>query len=73
MGASRKILTGTKEIAGYTGMSEGLILKLIRTAAFPARKTAGANGIWVSNMDSIDEWSHKFSTSATGVSITKKD
>ncbi len=63
----RKILSSIKEIANYTAMSEGLILKLIRTAGFPARKTAGGNGIWISNKDGIDEWSHRFSVSATGV------
>ena len=42
--SGRKILTSIKEIANYTSLSEGLILKLIRTAGFPARKTAGASG-----------------------------
>ncbi len=65
--SGRKILTSIKEIANYTSLSEGLILKLIRTAGFPARKTAGASGIWISNKDGIDEWSHRFSVSAAGV------
>ncbi len=53
----RRILTSIKEIANYTGMSEGLSLKLIRTEGFPARKTAGGSGIRMSNKDGMDEWS----------------
>ncbi len=63
----RKILIGIKEITGYTSMSEGLILKLVRTGGFPAQKTAGNRGVWVSNKDSIDDWGQRFATSGTGV------
>ena len=65
----RQILTGMKEIAEYTGMSEGLILKLIQTARFPARKTADSEGIWISNAESIDKWSYGFSMSGIAANL----
>lgn len=53
----RGILVGMTQIVKYTSFSEETILYLIREAAFPAKKTKGPGGTWVSNTDSIDEWS----------------
>jgi hypothetical protein len=30
---------------------------MIQTAKFPAGKTGGDDGIWISNTESIDKWS----------------
>ena len=58
---SSNMLTGMRMICAYTRLSEATILDLIVNADFPARKTKGADGIWISNASSIDRWSQQFS------------
>lgn len=58
---SSNMLTGMRMISAYTRLSEATILDLIANADFPARKTKGADGIWISNASSIDRWSQQFS------------
>lgn len=60
---SSNMLTGMRMICAYTRLSEATILDLIVNADFPARKTKGADGIWISNTSSIDRWSQQFSES----------
>ena len=70
MAEGRKILTGLEEICTYTGFSKNLVMELIRSAKFPARKTAGEKGVWISNIESIDKWS--FSYANSGININTK-
>jgi len=74
MSERKGILTGMKEIADYTGLSEPTIYALIRDYGFPARRTTGENsgGVWISNTDMIDKWSSVFSTTQ-GVSPKGSD
>ncbi len=53
-------LKGMKEICQYVGFSEATVLTLIQGAKFPAKKTKGAAGTWVSNTASIDRWTVGF-------------
>lgn len=54
------ILVGMKRIVEYTELSEETVIYLIRDAAFPAKKTKGPSGTWISNSEAIDEWSRAF-------------
>lgn len=56
----RGILVGMKRIVEYTELSEDTVIYLIKEASFPAKKTRGPSGTWISNSDSIDEWSRLF-------------
>lgn len=58
---AKQILTGMSAICEYTGLDERQILFLIRECSFPARKTRGDSGVWISNTQNIDEWSRRFS------------
>lgn len=58
-----QMLTGMRQICSHTGLSEATILDLIMSSEFPARKTKGGDGIWISNRASIDRWSEEFSES----------
>ena len=53
-------LKGMKEICQYSRLSEATIISLIKTANFPAKKTSGVVGIWISNTASIDRWTVVF-------------
>lgn len=59
----RGIITGMSQITEFTGLSEPTVLYLIENAAFPAKKTKVDSGVWISNTDSINEWSRLFSMS----------
>lgn len=63
----RGIITGMKEIIDYSGLSESVIVYLIQEASFPAKKTKGDAGTWISNTDAIDEWSRLFVLSKLSV------
>ena len=63
----RGIITGMKEISDYSGLSESVIVYLIQEASFPAKKTKGDTGTWISNADAIDEWSRLFVLSKLSV------
>lgn len=63
MSCHKGILVGMKTIADYTALSEDVIIYLINEASFPAKKTRGPTGTWISNTDSIDEWSRLFAQS----------
>lgn len=54
------ILVGMNEITAYSRLSEPLVLYLIKAADFPAKKTRGEKGTWISNGLLIDEWSRLF-------------
>lgn len=71
---TRQILVGLNEICQYAGMSEGVILKLIRTARFPARKTdSEGGGIWVSSCSAVDAWATSFATSGIAINVRLKE
>jgi lipoate-protein ligase B len=54
-------LTGMKAISDYVDMKEEAIIFLIRNCGFPAKKTQGDKGVWISNKLAIDKWSFAFS------------
>ncbi len=66
---AKQILTGLKEICDYTGMSETLVLKLIRGARFPARKTEEQSGTWISSTEAIDKWAYAYANSGIAVNL----
>ncbi len=68
---AKQILTGLKEICNYTAMSETLVLKLIRTARFPARKTEEQGGTWISSTEAIDKWAYAYANSGIAVNLKR--
>ena len=60
-------LTGMKAISEYTGMGEDAVAFLIRNCGFPAKKTQGEKGFWISNKLAIDKWSFAFSMLSSGI------
>lgn len=54
------ILVGMNEITAYSKLSEPIISYLIENAGFPAKKTKGDRGTWISNGELIDTWSKLF-------------
>ncbi len=56
IGHENRQLKGMRDICQYVGFSESTVLGWIRSAAFPAKKTAGAGGIWVSSTNQVDQW-----------------
>jgi hypothetical protein len=57
-----QILVGMKAIAGHSQLSEGTLLVLIRDHRFPAEKTRGTRGTWISSTEAINRWALEFCT-----------
>ena len=58
--SERGILIGLKEISTHVGLSDDVVLNLIRVHGFPCRKTSGNGGVWISSKAVIDAWAEWF-------------